>query len=222
MGSGPIRPHRDCGDLLALDSVPGLDELHRRRRDVHDVELLGQRIDHGAEGVELAGDEGLAEGGLGHLDPARPEVGHRGHRRDLDPLFGEEFDVPEQAVFPGLGEGDGDAFASGPAGASDAMDVGLGRGGNVVVHHVGDVLDVEASRRHVGRDQQIHGVGPEPLHHSIALFLRQAAMQGLSIPDVMTAYKVEYDAVARMRSSKDFIEGPLAFSQKRKPDWKGE
>jgi len=80
-------------------------------------------------------------------------------------LLGEELDVPEQAVFAGLGEGDGDAVASGSAGAADAMDVGLGRGGNVVVHHVGYVLHVEASRGHVGRDQQISGVGPELLHH---------------------------------------------------------
>jgi len=51
---------------------------------------------------------------------------------------------------------------------------------------------------------------------------KQAAMQGLAITDVATAYKVEYDAVARMRSSSDFIEGPKAFSEKRKPNWKSE
>ena len=42
------------------------------------------------------------------------------------------------------------------------------------------------------------------------------------LADVATAYKVEYDAVARMRSSSDFIEGPKAFSEKRKPNWKSE
>ena len=47
-------------------------------------------------------------------------------------------------------------------------------------------------------------------------------MQGLAIADVATAYKVEYDAVSRMRSSSDFIEGPKAFSEKRKPNWKSE
>jgi len=51
---------------------------------------------------------------------------------------------------------------------------------------------------------------------------KQAAMQGLAIADVATAYKVEYDAVARMRSSSDFVEGPKAFSEKRKPNWKSE
>ena len=50
---------------------------------------------------------------------------------------------------------------------------------------------------------------------------KQSAMQGLAIADVATAYKVDYDAVIRMRSSQDFIEGPKAFSEKRKPNWKG-
>ena len=51
---------------------------------------------------------------------------------------------------------------------------------------------------------------------------KQSAMQGLAIADVATAYKVDYDAVIRMRSSQDFIEGPKAFSEKRKPNWKAE
>jgi crotonobetainyl-CoA hydratase len=51
---------------------------------------------------------------------------------------------------------------------------------------------------------------------------KQAAMQGLSIPDVGTAMKVEYDAVTRMRASHDWIEGPKAFSEKRKPQWRAE
>jgi enoyl-CoA hydratase/carnithine racemase len=49
---------------------------------------------------------------------------------------------------------------------------------------------------------------------------KQAAMRGLAIPDLAAAYKVEYDAVAQMRASEDFIEGPKAFAEKRKPNWK--
>ena len=51
---------------------------------------------------------------------------------------------------------------------------------------------------------------------------KQSAMQGLTIADVASAYKVDYDAVIRMRNSQDFIEGPKAFSEKRKPNWKAE
>jgi crotonobetainyl-CoA hydratase len=30
-----------------------------------------------------------------------------------------------------------------------------------------------------------------------------------------------YDAIIDLIKSEDFTEGPLAFSQKRKPNWKG-
>lgn len=40
-----------------------------------------------------------------------------------------------------------------------------------------------------------------------------------SLEEAMTAH---YDSVITMRDSEDFIEGPLAFSEKRKPNWKGK
>jgi crotonobetainyl-CoA hydratase len=51
---------------------------------------------------------------------------------------------------------------------------------------------------------------------------KQAAMQGLAIADVSAAMKVEYDAVARLRASHDWVEGPKAFSEKRAPQWRSE
>jgi crotonobetainyl-CoA hydratase len=30
-----------------------------------------------------------------------------------------------------------------------------------------------------------------------------------------------YDAIAELVKSEDFVEGPIAFAQKRKPKWKG-
>jgi crotonobetainyl-CoA hydratase len=51
---------------------------------------------------------------------------------------------------------------------------------------------------------------------------KQAAMQGLDIADLATAMKVEFEAVARMRGSHDWVEGPKAFSEKRKPNWRAE
>ncbi|HMN82826.1 MAG TPA: enoyl-CoA hydratase-related protein [Burkholderiaceae bacterium] len=53
---------------------------------------------------------------------------------------------------------------------------------------------------------------------------KQTVRMGLAERSVQAAMEAQarYPAVVAMRASKDFIEGPLAFSQKRKPDWKGE
>ena len=50
---------------------------------------------------------------------------------------------------------------------------------------------------------------------------KQAAMAGLDKAGVREAHEGKYDAVSAMRHSEDFIEGPLAFSEKRPPQWKG-
>ncbi len=51
---------------------------------------------------------------------------------------------------------------------------------------------------------------------------KQCAMQGLGEPSVAAAMARQYDAVSALYSSKDFVEGPRAFAEKRKPEWKGE
>jgi len=50
---------------------------------------------------------------------------------------------------------------------------------------------------------------------------KEVAMSSLGLP-IEEALTRTYPAVSRLMKSKDAIEGPLAFSQKRKPDWKGE
>ena len=40
-------------------------------------------------------------------------------------------------------------------------------------------------------------------------------------PDLETAIAGDYPGVRAMRASEDFIEGPLAFAEKRPPEWKG-
>ena len=49
---------------------------------------------------------------------------------------------------------------------------------------------------------------------------KQAAMQGLDKP-LSEAIVSPYDAVSRLWASDDAKEGPLAFAQKRKPQWTG-
>lgn len=51
---------------------------------------------------------------------------------------------------------------------------------------------------------------------------KEVAMKGLDIASFEEAFSQRYDAIGRMLKSPDFIEGPRAFAEKRKPNWSGE
>jgi crotonobetainyl-CoA hydratase len=50
---------------------------------------------------------------------------------------------------------------------------------------------------------------------------KEQAYQGLHL-SIESATASKYPATARLFKSKDMIEGPRAFAEKRKPNWKGE
>ena len=50
---------------------------------------------------------------------------------------------------------------------------------------------------------------------------KESAMNGLGLP-LQEAASKRYEAAAKLFRSKDAIEGPMAFAQKRKPNWSGE
>lgn len=50
---------------------------------------------------------------------------------------------------------------------------------------------------------------------------KESVVEGLKEKDVETAMAGKYAAVAALFSSEDLIEGPVAFAEKRKPNWKG-
>jgi crotonobetainyl-CoA hydratase len=50
---------------------------------------------------------------------------------------------------------------------------------------------------------------------------KEAAMGGLGLP-LEEALKKSFPGTSKLFRSKDVVEGPLAFAQKRKPEWKGE
>ena len=51
---------------------------------------------------------------------------------------------------------------------------------------------------------------------------KQAAMDGMKAAGLEDAIKGKYPDIAKMVKSSDFVEGPLAFSEKRKPNWQGK
>jgi enoyl-CoA hydratase/carnithine racemase len=51
---------------------------------------------------------------------------------------------------------------------------------------------------------------------------KQTAIQGLKYANIEDAMNAHYDQMELMFKSEDIIEGPVAFAQKRKPNWKGK
>jgi len=50
---------------------------------------------------------------------------------------------------------------------------------------------------------------------------KQAALDGLAHGSLEEAMRARYEAIHAMLKSEDFVEGPRAFAQKRKPRWTG-
>jgi len=51
---------------------------------------------------------------------------------------------------------------------------------------------------------------------------KEVVMEGLNTANFEEAFSKRYDGISNMLKGPDFIEGPLAFAQKRKPNWSGE
>jgi enoyl-CoA hydratase/carnithine racemase len=51
---------------------------------------------------------------------------------------------------------------------------------------------------------------------------KQMVRQGQQFSDLETAVSHPYDAIMTLFTSSDFIEGPMAFMEKRAPKWSGE
>jgi enoyl-CoA hydratase/carnithine racemase len=84
------------------------------------------------------------------------------------------------------------------------------------VHEVTAPQDLMRTAKELAKS--ICELGPMSIRAS-----KQAVYQGLDEPSLEAALKGQnkYPAVAALYTSEDFKEGPLAFAQKRPPQWKG-
>lgn len=64
--------------------------------------------------------------------------------------------------------------------------------------------------------QQILACSPLSLRAS-----KDVVYRSLDIASLRESMEADYESVRRLLKSEDFIEGPLAFSEKRPPNWKG-
>ena len=83
--------------------------------------------------------------------------------------------LPAREFVP-VDEGDRDAGLACPAGAADAVHVGLLILGNLIVDDVGDVVDVDAAGGHIGGHQHVDLAGAERLEGLLAGALIQVAV----------------------------------------------
>ena len=100
-----------------------------------------------------------------------------GHFHRLDRLAGGPLQPAEEAALPRGEEEDGVAVAAGPAGAADAVDVGLAVEGDVVVDHQADAFHIEAPGGHVGGHQYIHPAIAQALDRALPQVLRHIAIE---------------------------------------------
>ena len=95
----------------------------------------------------------------------------------FDGLAGGAFYGPQHVALARRDEQNGLAAAARPAGAADAMDIGLGIIWDVIIDHMTDAFNVESARRDVGRDQDVDLAGLEPRHGAFAQRLRDVAVE---------------------------------------------
>ena len=113
-------------------------------------------------------------------------LGKRGAEKCLP---GKRFDAAQMGVLGRRDQGDGDAGFAGAAGAADAMDVDFHFAGQVVIKHMGDVVNVETARGDVGGDENLNFIVAKAIQDALAGFLGEIAVQsfGREIPVAVSA-----------------------------------
>ena len=97
----------------------------------------------------------------------------------VDRLPRRALDLAPHVLLTGGHEEDGFASPSSPPGAPDAVDVGVGIVGHIVIDHPADALHIQATRGHVRRHDELHVAAPQTAHHGFPLCLTHIPMDRL-------------------------------------------
>ena len=181
----PSFPLALAGTWLAIfEQQRALAERERRERGGHawhrHVARFGVAFDDAVrERRARRARERLVDARLEGLDPALVDRRDARQLERLDLLTRGVLDRPEQAPLARDDEQDRLARAPRPAGAADAVHVGLGVVGDVEVDDVADAIDVEPAGDDVGGDEDVERAAPELVDLALALLLRHVAVHRL-------------------------------------------
>ena len=137
-----------------------------------------RRLHHIAAGwFTRAAPNGLAAhgDGLGTLIGLRFKTGYDLH---FQVLLGKALDVLHKAFFVHADQVDGRAIGAGAAGAADAVHIVFADVGDFIVHHMRQLINVDAARSNVGGNQRTHITALETGQRLGARCLAFVAVQG--------------------------------------------
>ena len=99
------------------------------------------------------------------------------HRTSLNMLAHYAFNAPDQGLVLVRNEGEGSTGLRCSARATDAMRIGVGRVGHVIVDDMGNGRYIDVARCNVGRDEYLVCATPEPLKSGLAPVLRKIPLE---------------------------------------------
>ena len=99
------------------------------------------------------------------------------HLHRLDRLAGCPLKVVDEATLARGDKQHGLPRATGPAGATDAVDVGLAVERHVVVDHQPDAIHIQAPSGHIGGHKDVDGATAQPFHRPLPLVLRHITVE---------------------------------------------
>ncbi|CAG4908924.1 unnamed protein product [Acidocella sp. C78] len=124
---------------------------------------------------------------LGHLPLAgnlvagaqemrRGEAAHRLGAAGDEMAADQRFDIAQIGQFGRLDQRDRHPLGAGAGGAADAVDVGFRHVRQLEIHHMRDIVDIDAARGDIGRDEHTDAAGAEQIERALALALALVAV----------------------------------------------